>query len=52
MRQKICAVIALLMLFGALCTIEREPALSLKCLTLSAIPILVGNLWDWKGGDK
>lgn len=52
MLKKICAIIAILMLFGALCTIEQRPDLSLRLIAISAVPVYFGQLWDWKGSKK
>lgn len=52
MTKTVYAVIALLLLFGALCTIEQRPDIALRCISLSCIPVFFGKLWEWKGGTK
>ena len=52
MFKKICAVLALLLLFLTISFIEQRPDISLRLIILSCLPVYFGKLWEWKGGER
>lgn len=52
MFKKICAILALLIIFLAISFSEQRIDIGLRLLSLSCVPVYFGKLWEWKGGER